>query len=293
MTELIDFLSTHNTIYIILIGIISVNIGSFLNVVIVRLPIMLQAAWQQECYEYLRLPNNQTNSKTTFNLIAPRSHCPNCKQQISILENIPVLSFIFLKGRCRYCHTKISIQYPLVEIICSVGSMSIAWHLGVSLQTVAGLFLTWCLICQASIDFKHSIIPDNISLPMLWLGLLSNSLNLFNDCQSAIIGAIFGYLSLWSLYWLFKLITGKEGMGFGDFKLLAMLGAWLGWQMLPLIILLSSLMGGIVGISLIVLTKHNRTLPIPFGPYLALAGWVALIWGEELNQWYLQVSGLV
>ena len=261
--------------YLFIVGIISLAVGSFLNVVIIRLPRILGK-------KYLNLKY----------LLFPRSHCPLCKHQIKIIENMPILSFIFLKGRCKYCNGEISIQYPVIELLTIILSIIVAYKFGFGFKNLVALILTWVLIVQATIDFKHYIIPDEITLPILWSGLFANCFNLFQDPSNAIIGAIAGYLILWLVYWIFKLITKKEGLGYGDFKLLAMLGAWLGWQQLPVIIILSSLLGSIIGIYLIIFKNKKFKSAIPFGPYLAIAGWIALVWGSDINRWYLQYIGM-
>lgn len=278
-----------------LIGIIGLMVGSFLNVVIYRLPIMMHKNWRKECENYLELQESITTdtstNETSFNLILPLSHCPHCNVGIKPYQNIPVISYLFLKGRCGHCHTPISLRYPSIELLTAILSVAVAWHFGCTLQTLFALSLTWCLIALSFIDIDQQLLPDSITLPLLWLGLLLNVFHIFADAEHSIIGAIAGYLILWSVYHLFKLITGKEGMGYGDFKLLAVFGAWLGWQYLPLIILLSSLVGAIIGSSLIIFTHRNRHTPIPFGPYLATAGWIALLWGKQINQLYLGVVG--
>jgi leader peptidase (prepilin peptidase)/N-methyltransferase len=252
---------------------------------------MLEREWTQQCRELLE-KDEQTDQDQTFNLMFPGSRCPNCNHKITLWENIPILSYILLKGRCSECSQKISIRYPIIEFATAVLSITIAWHFGFSWQTLCALLLTWALISLSMIDFDHKLLPDNIVLPFLWLGLLININGVFTDLQSAVIGAIAGYLSLWSIFWIFKLITGKEGMGYGDFKLLALFGAWLGWQYLLQIVLLSSLVGAILGIALIVIFGRDRSIPIPFGPYLATAGWISLLWGKEINQAYLGLAGL-
>lgn len=274
--------------YLFVIFVLGLLIGSFLNVVIVRLPRMLHDSWKAQCYDYLKQPLPQETTKP-YNLVFPRSHCPHCQHMIGALDNIPILSFLFLKGRCRYCHAAISWRYPLTEAATALLSILVAYRFGVSWQAFAALILTWSLIALTLIDFAEQLLPDDITLPLLWLGLLLNSQSLFVSLPDALYGAIAGYLFLWSVYWLFKLLTHKEGMGYGDFKLLAMLGAWLGWQMLPIIILLSSIVGVIVGLSLIASKRLTRDQPIPFGPYLAMAGWLSLMGGDKLLQLYLNL----
>ena len=277
----------------------SLLIGSFLNVAIYRLPVMLQRGWRQDCREFLELDapaadkNNADNSQSApleadkpFNLWGPASHCPHCKHQITALENIPVLSYLFLRGRCSDCKARISIRYPLIELLTAVLSLVVIAHFGATLQGLAALLLTWLLITLSFIDIDHQLLPDNLTLPWLWIGMLLSLFGVFSLPVDSIIGALAGYLSLWAVYQLFKLATGKEGMGYGDFKLLALFGAWLGWQVLPVIILLSSVVGAILGGGMMLIRGQDRSVPIPFGPYLAIAGWVALLWGEPIiNTW--------
>lgn len=264
---------------------ISLAVGSFLNVVIYRLPIMLKKEWKQDCQSFLEI--NEDKPEDVFNLSKPDSTCPSCGHRIRIWENIPVLSYLFLRGKCAACKTPISIQYPLVEAVTAVLSVLVALRFGVSAETFFGLLLTWSLISLTIIDAQTQLLPDNITLPLLWSGLLINSSAVFTDLPSSVWGAAVGYLILWSIYKLFKAVTGKEGMGYGDFKLLAALGAWMGWELLPQIILLSSAVGAIIGISMIVFIKHNKNSPIPFGPYLAIAGWIAFMWGSDINHLWL------
>lgn len=261
-------------------------VGSFLNVVIHRLPKMMELGWQQQCAE---LRGEEPAEMPRYNLVVPRSACPHCNHAIGALENIPVISYLLLRGKCKGCGAAISPRYPIIEIISGVLSAYAAWHFGFGWAAAGALLLVWALLALTAIDFDTQLLPDDITLTLLWIGLLLNSFGTYTNLHSAVLGAIFGYLSLWSVYWLFKLATGKEGMGYGDFKLLAALGAWLGWQMLPLIILSSSLVGAVVGITLIVATKHGRNIPIPFGPYLAGGGLIALFWGQTLTQNYLQL----
>jgi len=253
---------------------------------------MMQRGWKQECQEFLELTVSAQPTET-FNLALPGSHCPSCNTEIKWYQNIPVLSYLFLRGKCAHCQTSISIRYPLVEALTGILSVVVAYQLGGQIDTLFALLLTWILIALSGIDFDHQLLPDNMVLPMLWLGLFLSLFNIFTDPVSSIIGAIAGYLFLWTIYQSFKLLTGKEGMGYGDFKLLALFGAWLGWQYLPLIILLSSLVGAIVGTSLIIFVQRDKNIPIPFGPYLAIAGWIALLWGEQLNTLYLTQTGLL
>lgn len=258
-------------------------VGSFLNVVIHRLPIMMEKEW-----EAMAEPDRE---QEPYNLSVPASTCPQCQHRIRWYENIPVLSYLVLRGKCSSCATPISLRYPFVELLTGLSVAYVIYLFGANLVGLAAAFLTFGLICLIYIDIDHQLLPDKITLPLLWLGLIANSFNLFTSLESAVYGAVAGYLSLWSVYWVFKLITGKEGMGYGDFKLLAALGAWAGLSQLPLIILLSSLVGAIFGITMIVFKKHEQQNPIPFGPYLAIAGWVALIWGDQITSLYLQLAG--
>ncbi|MAR89927.1 MAG: prepilin peptidase [Pseudomonadales bacterium] len=270
--------------------------GSFFNVVIYRLPVMMQLEWLDNCREFIRetygsLPGElETDPKTLpqppFNLAKPDSTCPHCQHRIRWYENIPVLSYLFLKGKCSACHRRISIRYPIIELVTALLSAFAAYRLGFGWEAAAALVFTWTLICLTMIDFDHKLLPDQMTLPLLWLGLLVNIQGLFACLTDAVIGAAVGYLCLWSLYWAFKLLTGKEGMGYGDFKLLAALGAWMGWQYLLLILVLSSLVGALVGVSLILIKGRDRNIPIPFGPYLAAAGWIAFFWGETILRSY-------
>lgn len=264
-------------------------VGSFLNVVIHRLPKMLELGWQQQCAE---LRGEEPEPKAVYNLILPHSACPHCNHRISAWENIPVFSYLLLRGKCKGCGTAISPRYPIIELSSGIMCAYAAWHFGFGMATVGALLLIWALLALTAIDFDTQLLPDDITLPLLWSGLLFNTFSTFTSLQSAVLGAIFGYLILWSVYWAFKLITGKEGMGYGDFKLLAALGAWLGWQMLPLIILSSSLVGAAIGITLILAVKHGRDIPIPFGPYLAGGGLIALFWGQTITQGYLQMVAI-
>jgi leader peptidase (prepilin peptidase)/N-methyltransferase len=259
-------------------------IGSFLNVVIHRLPKMMESEWQAQCAE---LRGEPAAESPRYNLWVPRSACPQCGHQITALENIPLLSWLWLRGRCSACGTPIGARYPLVELLTALLSAAAAWKWGVSVQTVGALLLVWTLIALAFIDLDTTLLPDSLTLPLVWLGLLFNLGGHFASLPDAVIGAIAGYGVLWSVYWLFKLVTGKEGMGYGDFKLLGAIGAWLGWQLLPVTLLLSSVVGAAIGIAMIVLVKHDRRVPIPFGPYLAGGGLVALFFGAELTQAYL------
>lgn len=288
--NLSDFLAGNLPAFVFVIFLIGLLIGSFLNVVIYRLPKMMQRNWEVQSRECLQLP--ATDSTTTFNLILPNSQCPHCNHEIKAWENIPLLSWLALRGRCSACKAPISKRYPLVELACGLTSAFVAWHFGFSWQTGGMLLLSWGLLAMSLIDADHQLLPDDLVLPLLWLGLIVNSFGLFTSLPEALWGAIAGYLSLWSVYWLFKLVTGKEGMGYGDFKLLAMLGAWGGWQILPLTILLSSLVGAVLGIIMLRLRNAETGTPLPFGPYLAIAGWIALIWGAQITDSYLQFAGM-
>ncbi|MDI6747767.1 MAG: A24 family peptidase [Rhodocyclaceae bacterium] len=274
-------------------------IGSFLNVVIHRLPIMMERDWRQQCAEFTAGAADAVPAAGHFippaptfeplSLVSPGSRCPHCSRPVRALENIPLLSYLLLKGRCKGCGKPIGVRYPLVEALTGLLFGYVAWRYGATFATVCALFFVAAMVALAFIDIDTQLLPDDITLPLLWGGLLVNVGNTFTTLPNAVIGAAAGYLVLWSVYWLFKLATGKEGMGYGDFKLLAAIGAWLGWQLLPVVILLSSLVGAVVGIALIVLARHGRNVPIPFGPYLAAAGLIALFWGKALNQTYLGV----
>ena len=293
MESLLYAFETNSWLFFSSVILVSLAVGSFLNVVIYRLPIMLENEWRSECKEYLELEdnsnvdNNDDSNTEVFNLAKPDSSCPKCNHKIRAWENIPVISYLILRGKCSSCGTHISAQYPVIETATAIFSVLVAIKFGVSLETLFGLIFTWSLITLTMIDAKTQLLPDNITLPLLWLGMLINTSSIYTDLQSSVFGAITGYLILWSVYKLFKLLTGKEGMGYGDFKLLAALGAWMGWQMLPQIILLSSLVGTVIGVSMMIFNKHERGTPIPFGPYLAIAGWIAFIWGTEINQSWL------
>ncbi len=287
--DVIQFLSMSSLAWLTVSLLLGLMVGSFLNVVIYRLPVMMQREWESQCAE---LAGETSSALPVFNLSTPRSRCPLCQHAIAAIENIPVISYLFLKGRCRGCGVGISKRYPIIEALTGLMSVVVAWHFGFSWACLGALLLTWSLIALTFIDLDHQLLPDKITLPLVWLGILFNLFTQFTDLTSSVVGAMAGYLVLWSIYHLFRLVTGKEGMGYGDFKLLAALGAWMGWQYLPMIVLLSSLVGAVVGISLVLLKNHQRDIPIPFGPYLAAAGWIALIWGEKLNQFYLGSVGL-
>ncbi len=268
-------------------------IGSFLNVVIYRLPIMMERDWRKQCDDFAATPATDL-PEGRFDLVLPRSRCSSCGKQITALQNIPVLSYLFLGGKCGHCSAPISRRYPAIELTTAILTAFVAWRFGFGWEAVAAIFITWTLIAISVIDFDHQIIPDSLSLPLVWAGLLMSLFHplagaevLLVSPESSIAGAIAGYLILWSIYHLFRLVTGKEGMGYGDFKLLAGLGALLGWQMLHLIVLLSAVVGVIVGIGLIVLRSHDRQIPIPFGPFLAAAGWIAMMYGQQIIDKYM------
>ncbi len=271
-------------LFVVFATLLGLIVGSFLNVVIHRLPIMMEREWQLQCAE---LRGEPAPAADRFNLLVPRSRCPSCGHMVSAVENIPVASWLFLRGRCSGCGTRISLRYPVVEILSGLLCGYAAWHFGPSLAALGAFAFCWAMIALAFIDFDTQLLPDSITLALLWLGLLLNLAGTYTDLRSAVIGAAAGYLALWSVYWLFKLATGKEGMGFGDFKLLAAIGAWLGWKMLPAVILLSSVVGAAVGIALILALGRDRNIPIPFGPYLAGGGLIALFWGKPLTDAYL------
>lgn len=269
-------LDNHPLLLQLLCALLGLIVGSFLNVVIHRLPHIITTGYHD----------------ASFNLWLPRSHCPTCKHTLLVLENIPVISYLILKGRCRYCHAPINRQYPFIECLSAGIAWFAAWYIGFSLDLLATLCFLWALLSLTVIDIKHQLLPDAITLPLLWLGLLFNTQSLFTSPGSAILGVIFGYLSLWSVYWLFKLLTKKEGMGYGDFKLLAALGAWCGWQALPMIILISSLLGSLVGLFLIIFYRRNRQIPLAFGPWLAIAGIIAFFWSKNIEQLWLNIMGV-
>jgi leader peptidase (prepilin peptidase) / N-methyltransferase len=287
MTSLASFFAGYPAALPVTVLLLGLIVGSFLNVVIHRVPIMLERTWRRQCDE---LAEKSVPAEEAYNLMTPRSQCPACGHRISALENIPLLSFALLKGRCRGCGKPISWRYPLVELATGLLSAVVAWRFGLTLATAGALLLTWALIALSVIDYDHQLLPDNITLPFIWLGLLFNLAGTYVPIGSAVIGAVAGYVSLWTVYQLFKLMTGREGMGFGDFKLFAVFGAWLGWQQLPLIILLSSFVGALVGLGGILLLGRDRSVPIPFGPFLCVAGWVALLWGDAITRGYLQFA---
>ena len=288
--DIIQTLHANTWLFYTAIVFFGLSVGSFLNVVVYRLPIILDREWKQQCHEYLEIEQPELSPELTkLSLSTPRSACPNCGHMITAIENIPVISYLFLRGRCSSCKNPISIQYPLVEFFTAAASVVVAYRFGITEQTIAALIFTWTLISLTLIDIHKQLLPDNLTLPLMWLGLLLALFEVFTDLQSSFIGAIACYLILWSVFQGFKIITGKEGMGYGDFKLLAALGAWLGWQLLPQIILLSSIVGTLFGIGMLVTGKTEMQNKIPFGPYLAMAGWIALIWGEQLNTLYYSI----
>ena len=291
MIEGLEFIAREPFLLLPGIALLGLLVGSFLNVVIHRLPIMMEREWRTQCAELVE-GNGDPASLETFNLIHPRSRCPSCGHQITALENVPLVSWLVLKGKCSSCDAPIPIRYPLVEMTTGILSVVVAWRLGGGWEMLFILLLTWALIAASAIDFDHQLLPDSIILPFLWLGLLLNTQGVFTTPASAVIGAAAGYFSLWALFHLFRLVTGKEGMGYGDFKLFALFGAWLGWEHLIQIIILSSAVGAIVGIVLILSLGRDKNVPIPFGPYLAAAGWISLLWGNEINRLYLEWSGL-
>lgn len=311
--SIVEALQTNAVLFYGVVAFMGLFVGSFLNVVIYRLPVMMQNEWRQAMDEMAaedaamalqadaddqisdvepESAGAAEHAATTdeapekFNLSVPRSRCPQCNNLITWWQNVPVLSYLMLGGKCHNCKTRISPRYPIVELVTMLLSLVVAWQFGPSLQTVVGILTTWFLVAMTMIDFDHQLLPDQLTLPLMWIGLLVSLIPVFTDVRSAVIGAAAGYVVLWLVFQLFKLITGKEGMGYGDFKLLAALGALLGWQQLPMIILLSSLVGAVVGLTLIAITGRDKNIPIPFGPYLAAAGWLAMLWGDSISQAY-------
>ena len=282
----ITLLQNNSVFFISLCTTIGLVAGSFLNVIIFRLPKMMEREWNQQCSELL---GETTKPLPTFNLVKPCSECPHCKHKITALESIPIISYLALRGRCSQCNTSIFLRYPIMGALTGIMSGFIAWHFGYGFITVAALIFVWSMTALAFIDLDTQLLPDDITLPLLWIGLLINLGNGFTDISSAVIGAASGYFFLWLIYWCFKIATGKEGMGYGDFKLLAVIGAWFGWKMLPMVILLSSLAGAVIGIGLVIVAKHKRDAPIPFGPYLVGGGLIVLFWGDQLNRTYLDL----
>lgn len=282
--------------YLLTIGLVSLCVGSFLNVVIYRIPKMMQREWRSECRlllaDELKSADKATAVTEVFNLIKPNSTCPKCKTAIKPWQNIPVISWLLLKGKCASCQNPISVRYPIIEMLTALLSLVVAINLGASDLALLYIVITWVLIALTFIDIDHMLLPDQLTLPLVWLALIASVLGITTVTpEEAIIGAACGYLSLWSVFWLFKLITGKEGMGYGDFKLLAVFGALLGWQSLLTIILLSSVVGAVIGIILLSIQGKDKATPIPFGPYLAIAGWVTLLWGEQIQHYYFNTLG--
>lgn len=295
---LLDLLALSPVLTIVLAAILGLLVGSFLNVVIYRLPLMLQREWHGQCCEYLQLDANKIGSAPAasehkvFNLMKPDSHCPVCKKPVRPWQNIPVISYLLLGGKCSECKTVIHWRYPVVELATAALSAVVAWHFGATWSCVAALLFTWCLIAATVIDIDHQLLPDNITLPLLWLGLIlaMTPYGTGVSVTDAVIGAAAGYLSLWSIYQIFKLLTGREGMGYGDFKLLAAIGAWLGWQKLLTVVILSSMAGAVLGIGMAIFAGRDKNIPMSFGPYLAIAGFIALIWGNVIADWYLNLA---
>jgi leader peptidase (prepilin peptidase)/N-methyltransferase len=273
-----------DALFLIGAAVIGLVVGSFLNVVIHRLPRMMEVEWRAQCDE---LEGRESSEQGVYNLWVPNSHCPSCKAPLRIVDNVPVLSYLVLRGKCAHCGTRISARYPVVEAATALLSALVAWHFGFGWAGGLALVFTWVLIALTFIDADTTLLPDSLTLPLLWLGLLVNVNGIFAPLQDAVIGAAAGYLILWSIYWLFKLVTGKEGMGYGDFKLLAALGAWMGWKMLLPIVLISSVVGAVVGVVLMILARRGRDIPIPFGPYLAAAGFITLLVGQPLAARFL------
>ncbi|MEE8429116.1 MAG: A24 family peptidase [Gammaproteobacteria bacterium] len=290
MTTIVQLLQSNMALWVSIAAILGLVVGSFLNVVIHRLPLMMEREWTEQYQELAGEPNQNTvkEAQAPINLLTPGSQCPHCGYRIRAWENIPVISYLLLQGRCSNCQVKISVRYPIVELIAGLLSAIVAWHFGFGWQAVAAMLLSWSLIALSAIDIDHQLLPDAITLPLLWAGLTISLFPVFIESPASILGALAGYLCLWIIYHLFKLITGKEGMGYGDFKLLAALGAWMGWGALPIVVLLSSVVGAIAGITMIVVRGRDRQVPIPFGPYLAAAGWLTLLWGQLISDTYLR-----
>ena len=275
--------------FMVSVFVFSLCIGSFLNVVVYRLPVMMRNQVEDD---YLDLLEKEPKERPVFNLSTPHSACPKCKSPIKPWQNIPVISYLWLKGKCANCKTSISVRYPIVELTTGLLGLLVAYQFGATWQTAALLVFTYFLVALTLIDMDEYLLPDSLTLPLVWIALIANSFGLFTSLESAVYGAIAGYLSLWSIYWIFKLLTGKEGMGYGDFKLLAAIGALLGWQALPVVILLSSVVGAVVGILGIMIMGRDKNIPIPFGPYLAAAGFIAALWGNEITSAYFQFAGI-
>jgi leader peptidase (prepilin peptidase)/N-methyltransferase len=285
-----ELLANSPTLFVVLVVLLGLMVGSFLNVVIYRLPLMMEQEWRTQCAELLGQPAPDAR-KPALSLWGPRSQCPHCGHLIEAVENIPLLSYALQRGRCAHCGAAIGLQYPLVETLSGILAGIVAWKFGFGWPAAAALVFTWLLLAASVIDFRHQLLPDDLILPLLWLGLATALFGLFADLSSAVVGTMAGYLSLWSVYQIFRLLTGKEGMGHGDFKLLAALGAWTGWQYLVTIIILSSLVGAVFGLTLVMFRGRDRQVPMPFGPFLAAAGWIALLWGEAINRAYFQWLG--
>lgn len=303
------FITHYPITLMVIVGLLGLCVGSFLNVVIYRLPRMLLYDWYQQAralmqacptppdfhdatlrFHQLAMDDTDLNEKKPFNLFFPRSHCPQCQHSLSWWNNIPLISFLFLRGRCHFCQYPISWRYPLIEALSGILALIVLWQLGPTWNGFAGIVLTWFLLAMTVIDLDHQLIPDDLTLPLLWLGLFVNLFSVFTTLDHAVIGAIAGYVSLWTIAQLFQLVTGREGMGYGDFKLVSVFGAWFGWTALLMIILIASFLGAIVGITIHFLGKHKRSIPLPFGPYLALAAWISLCWGDWIMQWYLHLA---
>jgi leader peptidase (prepilin peptidase)/N-methyltransferase len=284
--DIINFIESNPDFFLVLVAALSLIIGSFLNVVIYRLPHMIEDEWNQECRAYLGL-NPQNTDTEKLNLHLPMSHCPQCKKKLKPWHNIPVISYLVLSGKCAYCKTNISLRYPIVELLCCIASVYVAWRFGFTWQTAGALVFTWILIALTFIDLDYHLLTDHLTFSLLWVGLFLSIFSIFSNSHDAILGAIAGYLVFFTIQWLFKLVTGKVGMGQGDFKFLAALGAFLGWQQLPVIILLSSVIGVIFGLTHMAIKKQYKSVPLPFGPYLSVAGWISLIWGNEILRLYL------
>ncbi|WP_160152866.1 A24 family peptidase [Microbulbifer sp. ALW1] len=292
---MIETLISHPALLLSSAFVLGLLVGSFLNVVIHRLPIMMEREYQRDFYSYFEKTPSAAEQKQldeTYNLVLPHSHCPKCETIIKPWQNIPIISYLLLRGKCGNCNAPISKRYPMVELVTGILTVIVVWQLGFTWQALAGVFFTWALVALTGIDFDKQLLPDSITLPLLWAGLLINIWGVFAPLQDAVIGAIAGYLALWGVFHIFKLVTGKEGMGAGDFKILAAIGAWFGWQVLPMVILLSAAVGALVGILWTLISGRDKNLPIAFGPYLAGAAWIAMLWGEQIMGWYFRVSGL-
>lgn len=285
MSPIIELFQVQPLFYLSAIFMLGLVVGSFLNVLILRLPLMLQRDWKAQCSDLLGLEAEQ--EAKAFNLLTPRSHCPRCQRGLRPWENIPLLSYLLLRGRCAQCGAAISPRYPLIELAAALMALMAAVRFGVSPAALFAMALGWALLALAVIDLEHQLLPDDITLPLLWLGIALNFFNVFTDLHASVLGAILGYGALWSVYIVYKLVTGKTGMGHGDFKLLALLGAWLGWQLLPLILISASILGALIGVGMIIFRAHDKDIPIPFGPYLAIGGWIAMLWGPAILSLYL------